>query len=81
MGTRCKHIENHIKKERPNKHIILLLNKCDLIPVWCASKWVKVLSSEYPTVAFHCSLTNPFGKMTLMNLLRSVNNLNGIHDS
>ena len=33
-------------------------------------KWVAILSSEYPTLAFHASLTNPFGKGALINLLR-----------
>jgi hypothetical protein len=31
---------------------------------------VTSLSSEYPTLAFHASLTNPFGKGALINTLR-----------
>ncbi|KAI7200166.1 hypothetical protein D0869_15617, partial [Hortaea werneckii] len=34
------------------------------------AKWVKLLSQEYPTLAFHASLTNSFGKGTLISLLR-----------
>ncbi|KAK3064341.1 GTPase required for pre-60S ribosomal subunit nuclear export and maturation, partial [Teratosphaeriaceae sp. CCFEE 6253] len=34
------------------------------------AKWVKLLSREYPTLAFHASLTNSFGKGTLISLLR-----------
>lgn len=34
MGTRSKHIENFLKKEKPHKHLIFLLNKCDLVPTW-----------------------------------------------
>ncbi len=34
MGTRSKHIEKYLKKEKPHKHLILLLNKCDLVPTW-----------------------------------------------
>eukprot|EP00923_Selenidium_pygospionis_P055968 GHVN01097376.1.p2 GENE.GHVN01097376.1~~GHVN01097376.1.p2 ORF type:complete len:524 (-),score=69.62 GHVN01097376.1:3073-4644(-) len=70
MGTRCKAIERHIRNERSHKHFILLLNKVDLIPSWATARWVKVLSAQYPTVAFHASITNPFGKNTLLNLLR-----------
>lgn len=70
QGTRCTHLENYIKKEKPNKKVILLLNKCDLIPSWAAARWTKVLSAQAPTVAFHSSITNPFGKMTLISLLR-----------
>lgn len=32
LGTRSKHVEEHLKKNCPNKHLILILNKCDLIP-------------------------------------------------
>lgn len=33
-------------------------------------RWVAVLSQEYPTLAFHASLTNPFGKGAFIQLLR-----------
>ena len=33
-------------------------------------RWVSVLSAEYPTLAFHASVTNPFGKGALINILR-----------
>ena len=34
IGTRATHVEAHLKKNCPSKHIILVLNKCDLIPIW-----------------------------------------------
>lgn len=34
LGTRCRKIENFIRKEKPHKHLIFVLNKCDLIPTW-----------------------------------------------
>jgi nuclear GTP-binding protein len=34
MGTRSFQVENHIKKNAPHKHIIFILNKCDLVPTW-----------------------------------------------
>lgn len=34
MGTRSSHIEAYLKKERPWKHLIFVLNKCDLVPTW-----------------------------------------------
>jgi nuclear GTP-binding protein len=70
MGTRCKHLEREIRKNRPGKHIVLLLNKVDLIPTWATRRWVQVLTKEFPTLAFHASITNPFGKNALLNLLR-----------
>lgn len=34
MGTRCRRVEQFLRKEKPHKHLILLLNKVDLIPTW-----------------------------------------------
>lgn len=34
MGTRSKHIETFLKKEKQHKHLIFVLNKCDLVPTW-----------------------------------------------
>lgn len=31
MGTRCFHLENHIRKNMKHKHMIFVLNKCDLV--------------------------------------------------
>ncbi|XP_053431808.1 nucleolar GTP-binding protein 2 isoform X2 [Nycticebus coucang] len=70
MGTRSPHIETYLKKEKPWKHLIFVLNKCDLVPTWATKRWVAVLSQEYPTLAFHASLTNPFGKGAFIQLLR-----------
>ncbi|KAF4527563.1 hypothetical protein B566_EDAN016041, partial [Ephemera danica] len=69
-GTRCAHIENFLRTEKPHKHLVFVLNKVDLVPTWATQRWVATLSAEYPTVAFHASLTHPFGKGTLINLLR-----------
>lgn len=75
MGTRSKSIETYLKKEKPWKHLIFVLNKCDLIPTWVTKQWVAVLSHEYPTLAFHASLTNSFGKGSLIQLLRQFGKL------
>ncbi|XP_067000782.1 uncharacterized protein Ns2 [Anabrus simplex] len=70
LGTRSPHIEEFLRTEKPHKHLIFILNKVDLVPTWVTQRWVAILSSEYPTVAFHASLTHPFGKGSLINLLR-----------
>ncbi|GAQ91582.1 Nucleolar GTP-binding protein 2 [Klebsormidium nitens] len=72
MGTRCKFLEHHLKKNATHKHLLLLLNKCDLVPAWVTKGWLRVLSREYPTLAFHASVTNPFGKGSLLSLLRQL---------
>ncbi|XP_042346653.1 nucleolar GTP-binding protein 2 [Plectropomus leopardus] len=74
-GTRSKSIEAYLKKEKSWKHLIFVLNKCDLIPTWVTKRWVAVLSQEYPTLAFHASLTNSFGKGSLIQLLRQFGKL------
>ena len=75
LGTRSKHIEFYMKKEKAHKHLILVLNKVDLVPTWVTQKWVAILSSEYPTVAFHASLRHPFGKGAIISLLRQFGKL------
>jgi nuclear GTP-binding protein len=32
IGTRCKSVEKFLKEEAPHKHLIFVLNKCDLVP-------------------------------------------------
>ncbi|KFU88923.1 Nucleolar GTP-binding protein 2, partial [Chaetura pelagica] len=75
MGTRSPHVESYLKKEKHWKHLIFVLNKCDLVPTWATKRWVAILSQEYPTLAFHASLTNPFGKGAFIQLLRQFGKL------
>eukprot|EP01105_Mastigella_eilhardi_P021471 TRINITY_DN5199_c0_g1_i1.p1 TRINITY_DN5199_c0_g1~~TRINITY_DN5199_c0_g1_i1.p1 ORF type:complete len:921 (-),score=296.33 TRINITY_DN5199_c0_g1_i1:50-2752(-) len=70
QGTRCSHLEKLVRRDMRHKHIVLLLNKCDLVPTWATAHWVRALSKEFPTLAFHASMTNPFGKGSLIQLLR-----------
>ncbi|KAH6609019.1 nucleolar gtp-binding 2 [Trichoderma cornu-damae] len=70
IGTRCRSVEKYLKEEAPHKHLIFVLNKCDLVPTGVAASWVRALSKEYPTLAFHASINNSFGKGSLIQLLR-----------
>lgn len=49
-GTRCKSIEKYIREEAPHKHLIFVLNKCDLVPTSVA---VSCIISLY---SFFCCL-------------------------
>lgn len=69
-GTRTKYLEDYIKKNCPQKHLVFVLNKCDLVPTSVTQKWVKYLQKSYPTLAFQASLNNPFGKGSLIQLLK-----------
>ncbi|OAY60893.1 nuclear/nucleolar GTPase 2 isoform X1 [Manihot esculenta] len=70
QGTRCYHLEKHLKEHCKHKHMILLLNKCDLVPAWATKGWLRILSKEYPTLAFHASINKSFGKGSLLSVLR-----------
>uniref|UniRef100_A0A1D1Z096 Nuclear/nucleolar GTPase 2 n=2 Tax=Anthurium amnicola TaxID=1678845 RepID=A0A1D1Z096_9ARAE len=70
QGTRCHHLERHLKEHCRHKHMILLLNKCDLVPAWATKGWLRFLSKEYPTLAFHASINKSFGMGSLLSVLR-----------
>ena len=46
MGTRSKQVEDYLKKNMRHKHLVFILNKCDLVPTWCTKRWVAILSEE-----------------------------------
>ena len=69
-GTRCRHLEVYLKKHAAHKHLVLIVNKCDLVPTWVTKQWVTRLSQTVPTLAFHASMGSPFGKGALITLLR-----------
>ncbi|KAJ5311642.1 Nucleolar GTP-binding protein 2 [Penicillium atrosanguineum] len=74
-GTRCRSIEKYIRDEAPHKHLIFVLNKTDLVPTGVAAAWVRFLSKDYPTLAFHANINNSFGKGSLIQLLRQFSSL------
>ncbi|KAH8920352.1 P-loop containing nucleoside triphosphate hydrolase protein [Atractiella rhizophila] len=75
LGTRCEHIEKYLAKEKRGKKLVWVLNKIDLVPGWVAARWVKYLSQFNPTIAFHASINNSFGKGSLISLLRQFSTL------
>uniref|UniRef100_A0A0K3CET4 Nucleolar GTP-binding protein 2 n=2 Tax=Rhodotorula toruloides TaxID=5286 RepID=A0A0K3CET4_RHOTO len=75
MGTRCESVEAYLAKEKRGKKVVYVLNKVDLVPGWVAARWVKVLSKTHPTIAFHASINNSFGKGSLIQLLRQFSTL------
>ncbi|XP_022874763.1 nuclear/nucleolar GTPase 2-like isoform X2 [Olea europaea var. sylvestris] len=75
QGMRCYHLERHLKEHCKHKHMILLLNKCDLVPAWATKGWLRILSKEYPALAFHASINKSFGKGSLLSVLRQFSHL------
>ncbi|CDP03856.1 unnamed protein product [Coffea canephora] len=55
LGSRCVDMEKMVMRSGPEKNLVLLLNKIDLVPREAVEKWLKYLREELPTVAFKCS--------------------------
>ncbi len=47
----------------------------ELLLTLLQASWVRALSKDYPTLAFHASITNSFGKGSLIQLLRQFSSL------
>lgn len=43
LGTRCRSVEKYIKEEAPHKHLIFVLNKCDLVPTGVAVSEISIV--------------------------------------
>lgn len=46
-GTRCRSVEKYVREEAPHKHLIFVLNKCDLVPTKIA---VSFDSTKFPSL-------------------------------
>ncbi|ESW21583.1 hypothetical protein PHAVU_005G082600 [Phaseolus vulgaris] len=40
------------------------------VPAWATKGWLRVLSKEFPTLAFHANINKSFGKGSLLSVLR-----------
>uniref|UniRef100_T2M4Z9 Guanine nucleotide-binding protein-like 3-like protein n=1 Tax=Hydra vulgaris TaxID=6087 RepID=T2M4Z9_HYDVU len=63
MGCRCPQIEEMVMASGPNKKLILLLNKIDLVPKDIVEKWLKYLRNTLPAVAFKASTQDQKSKL------------------
>lgn len=52
------------------RHIFPSICLVDIVLTSFKAAWVRRLSADHPTLAFHSSITNPFGKGSLIQLLR-----------
>ncbi|KAF8644228.1 hypothetical protein AX16_008583 [Volvariella volvacea WC 439] len=75
MGTLCESVLEYIKKEKAHKQVVLVINKCDLVPTWVTARYIQHLTPRYPTIAFHASPNHSFGKGSLIQLLRQFSQL------
>ncbi|KXN85716.1 Nucleolar GTP-binding protein 2 [Leucoagaricus sp. SymC.cos] len=75
LGTLCESVLEYLKKEKTHKQVVLVINKCDLVPNWVTSRYIQHLTPRYPTIAFHASPNHSFGKGSLIQLLRQFSQL------
>eukprot|EP00911_Craspedida_sp_UC1_P002670 UC1_evm4s1960 len=52
LACRSAEVETAVAAAGPNKRLVLVLNKIDLVPREVVEAWLKHLRNEYPTVAF-----------------------------
>lgn len=62
---------HHRFKNRSQK-IILVLNKCDLVPFWVLERWLKLLSKNFLVFGFFCKKKNENGKKKILCILRQL---------
>ncbi|KAH7915753.1 NGP1NT-domain-containing protein [Hygrophoropsis aurantiaca] len=75
LGTICESVLEYVKKEKAHKQVVLVINKCDLVPNWVTARYIQHLTPRFPTIAFHASPNHSFGKGSLIQLLRQFSQL------
>lgn len=63
-GTRCRSVEKYMREEAPHKHLVFVLNKCDLVPTKiCVSHNRILCPSNFPrSIAKSRHLSAPLAK-------------------
>ncbi|KAM4021587.1 guanine nucleotide-binding protein-like 3 isoform 1-T1 [Anomaloglossus baeobatrachus] len=54
LGSRCLQAEQAVLQS-PNKKLLFVLNKVDLVPKVNVERWLQFLNKQLPTVVFKCS--------------------------
>lgn len=57
MGTMCESVLEYVRKEKGHKQVVLVINKCDLVPGWVTVR-PSVLSSPPRRMLISTSLAN-----------------------
>jgi nuclear GTP-binding protein len=55
LGTLCKSVLDYMRKEKAHKQIVLIINKCDLVPNWVTVSIVRTLIPDL----FHHQVKDP----------------------
>ena len=60
------------KKKYRFKKILLILNKCDLVPFWVLEKWIKIFSKNFLVFGFFCKKKKITGKRKILCVLTQI---------
>ena len=63
-NRRCKPLEDAVLTKWQSKRVVLLLNKCDLVPPDVVAKWVTYLRQFFPTLPFKASTQGQRGGLS-----------------
>jgi nuclear GTP-binding protein len=80
INTRCTYVEKFVKKNAPHKHVVLVLNKCDLIPTW-ATVFVlfnlgcmgQTFIKGIPYISISCKHPKSFRKNSILQFAETSN--------
>lgn len=67
LACRSPEVERFVRRMNPDKRMILLLNKIDLVPKDNVLAWLKYFREELPTVAFKCATSGSGAKLGARN--------------
>lgn len=62
----------HHKFKGTSQKILLVLNKCDLVPFWVLEKWLKLLSKNFLVFGFFSRKKNENGRKKILCILRQI---------
>ena len=64
-GTRCRSVEKYMREEAPHKHLVFVLNKCDLVPTTIAVRFILQIPLYLPSLvkAPSCMYCNPWRRV------------------
>ena len=60
------------KDKYKSKKILLILNKCDLVPSWITEKWITILSKYFLVFSFFCKRKNNQRRKKIIGILKKV---------
>jgi nuclear GTP-binding protein len=62
FGTMCDSVLEYIKKEKSHKQVVLVINKCDLVPNWVTVSWLfwaEIFTQDNPLQARYIQHLTP----------------------